>query len=130
LSSPKRHHLITLEGQSLKTVTLKERNKVNKADHMRTMRVLRALSRRSNLSKDFTKLTENLMIRKSAEGVDKSIGEDTSHSSGSYTSKRKYYILNIDNTNKDDEVAVATYKSRSSNLANNTLERGPSVLKD
>ncbi len=55
------------------------------------------------------------MIRQSVEGIDKSIGEDTSHSSGSYTSKRKYYILNIDNTNKDKDIAVATIKSRSSN---------------
>ena len=89
---------------------------------MRTMRVLRGISRRSNLSKDFKSLTEKLMIRQSVEGIDKSIGEDTSHSSGSYTSKRKYYILNIDNTNKDKDIAVATIKSRSSNEANGTIE--------
>ena len=42
----------------------------------------------------------------SVEGVDKSIGEDISHSSRSFTNKnpkqqRKYYILNIDNSNNN-----------------------------
>ena len=43
------------------------------------------------------------------EGIDKSIGEETSHSAGSFTKKRNYYILNIDNT-KEDEINLATYK--------------------
>ena len=46
------------------------------------------------------------------EGVDKSIGEDTSHSSGSFTNKRKYYILNIDNTNEDGVHPLTYGKNR------------------
>lgn len=77
---------------------------------------------RLRLSKDFKALTKNVMAhRVSVEGVDKSIGEETSHSSGSYTrSRRKCYILNIDNT-KDETVNLATYKSISPNeLAKNS----------
>ena len=77
------------------------------------MRILKGLSRHSNLSKNFKMLTDNLMVKRSIEGIDKSIGEGSSHSSGSYTKRNKYYILNIDN--KDDEVKLATYKSRNSN---------------
>ena len=42
------------------------------------------------------------------EGVDKSIGEDTDRSSqGSYETKRKYYILNIDNTANEEAPVVS-----------------------
>ena len=54
-------------------------------------------------------LTANLKSQEGiVEGVDKSIGEDTSHSSGSFTNKRKYYILNIDNT-KDEGIHQLAY---------------------
>ena len=64
-------------------------------------------------------------IRRSVEGVDKSIGEDTSHSSGSYTSKRKYYILNIDNTKNNGP--KLDYKSRSSKPNTMSIEQDMTV---
>ena len=71
------------------------------------------------LSKEFKALTKDVMNRASVQGVDKSIGEETSHSSGSYTrSRRKCYILNIDNT-KEEGVNLATYKSCSPNEPQN-----------
>ena len=80
-----------------------------------TMKKLSKYNRRGKLklSKDFKALTRNVMMEKHSsqgiEGIDKSIGEETSHSAGSFTKKRNYYILNIDNT-KEDEINLATYK--------------------
>lgn len=100
MSSQKHHHLIACQGKPLYPVTLEERTSSNREVCRRTARALRALSRRSNLSKDFKSMTEDLVPSEEVEGVDKSIGDDTSqHSSGgSYDPNRKYYILNIDNT--------------------------------
>ena len=69
---------------------------------MHGIRGAAALQKKKDLTKNFRRLSQNLMGQhESVEGVDKSIGEDTSHSSGSFTNKRKYYILNIDNTNEE-----------------------------
>lgn len=112
VSSPKRHHLISLQGKPLQVVNLRERNLINKMNTMRNKAMYSTSKLR--LSKEFRAMTKNVMGRTtSVEGVDKSIGEESSHSSGHYTrSRRKCYILNIDNT-KDEGVHLDTYNSLS-----------------
>ena len=103
-------------ARSIRAKSIEERNAPilsKKADkHKYMLHGLRgqATLKQKNLTKELMALTNDLKSQECAvEGVDKSIGEDTSHSSGSFTNKRKYYILNIDNTNDDASIHPLAY---------------------
>ena len=111
-SSPANHHLIRIKQRPLEAISLQQRTMSNREVSKKMAIALRAIPRRSNLSKDFKNMTDDLIAQRSVEGVDKSIGEDTDRSSqGSYETKRKYYILNIDNT-ANEEAPVVSFDSK------------------
>lgn len=84
-SSPANHHLIRIKQRPLEAVSLQQRTISNREVSKKMAIALKSIPRRSNLSKDFKNMTDDLIAQRSVEGVDKSIGEDTDRSSqGSY----------------------------------------------